>query len=207
MDYTTLITSQHRNKPKFNALVDLTANGVGGIGAVITSMQSLFDVDTATGEQLDTIGLWVGVSRRLEVPLNVFFSWNTNSLGWNEGQWNGAHQAGTTTILLDDDTYRRLMKTVIRANHWDGTLVQYQEIMQTFFPDNIFRAVDNQDMTMTLFVVTGPPLSNIDVQMLTTGPLSKIKPAGVGINIEAPYNFGFSESPTSSGFNQGTFAS
>jgi hypothetical protein len=205
MDYTTLITSEHADKPKFMATVDLTANAIGAIAAVAQSLTTIYDVDTAVGQQLDYIGLWVGCSRRLQVPLNVFFSWNTTDLGWNQGIWKGPNESTTELVNLDDETYRLVMKTVIRANHWDGTLVQYQEIMQAAFPNNQFVAVDNQDMTMSIYVY-GPVLSQVMWSVLHTGPLSLIKPAGVGLIFEPDLNFGFAESPSSVGFGQGVFA-
>lgn len=204
MDYTSLITSQHRDKPRFVAVVDLLANSVGTIADTALSLTTLFDVDFALGVQLDTIGIWVGVSRRLDVPLDVFFSWDTTGLGWDQGQWNGAHQAGTTTVLLDDETYRLLMKTIIKANHWDGTLVQYQTIMQTFFPTQIFYAVDNQNMTMDTYI-DGEALANVPLAIMQSGPLSKIKPAGVGVNFDTTYDFGFDEAGDTEGFGKGTF--
>ena len=204
-DYTTLITSEHRDKPNFVATVAATCNQVSAIVDVALSLQNLFDLDTAVGEQLDQIGLWIGASRRLAVPINVFFSWDTQGLGWNEGQWNGQFQAETQLVVLDDEPYRLLLKVVARANHWDGTLVQYQEIMQMAFPDNFFAATDNQDMTMSIGLY-GPPLSQVLYAMLNGGPLSKIKPAGVRLFIEPDFNFGFQESPSSVGFGQGVFA-
>lgn len=214
MDYTTLIPPPNRQKPKFSAVVDLLCNGVGAITAAATQLQTVFDVDYAQGEQLDMIGLWVGASRRLPVPLNIFFSWDTVNLGWDQGQWNGANQPGTTTVLLDDETYRSLMKTIILANHWDGTLVQYQTILQAFFPNNTFYAVDNQDMTMDIFV-DGPPLTNLQLAVMQPpGPLSRIKPVGVGINFDPTYDFGFSDSDgtdpppdDTEGFGFGSFTS
>lgn len=206
MDYKTLVPSMNRDKPKFMALVDLLANGVGAVTQVATALQTTFDVDTALGEQLDMIGLWVGVTRRLDVPLNVFFSWDTSGLGWDQGQWNGAYQNGSATISLDDETYRLLMKTVIKANHWDGTLVQYQTIMQTFFVNQTFYAVDNQNMTMDV-LVDGPPLTNVEIALMQTGALSKIKPAGVGLNFDPTYDFGFAESSDTEGFGLGSFTS
>lgn len=207
MDYTTLIPSQNRNKPRFTATVDLLCNGVGAIAAAAQSMQTLFDIDTAAGEQLDFIGLWVGVSRRLDVPMTVFFSYDTDNLGWNEGEWRGPNQSSTQVTLLSDDDYRLLLKVMVRANHWDGTLVEYQNIMAAAFPSNSFWAVDNQDMTISVYV-SGPPLSASQKAMLDAGgPLTTIKPAGVRLLALTELQFGFSEAQSSVGFGQGVFNS
>lgn len=214
MDYTSLLPPPNKQQPYLNAVVDLLCNGVGAVIATATQLQSVFDIDIATGEQLDMIGLWVGQSRRLPVPLDIFFSWDTTGLGWDQGQWDGAHQPGTSTVLLDDATYRSLMKTIVLANHWDGTLVQYQTIMQAFFPNNTFYAVDNQDMTMNIYV-DGTPLTNLQLAVIQApGPLSLIKPVGVGVNFDPTYDFGFSDGDgtdpapdDTEGFGFGTFTS
>jgi hypothetical protein len=207
MDYTTLIPSMNRQKPHFAAVVDLLCNAVGAITDTLVSMEALFDVDTAGGEQLDFIGLWVGCSRRLSIPLSIFFSWDVETLGWDQAQWLGQNQSETTVILLDDENYRNLIKTTIRMNHWDGSLVQYQAIIAAAFPANSVWAVDNQDMTMALYV-SGPPLSAIQRALLEGGPLSEFRPAGVKLNIADELFFGFEEAgPSAVGFNQGIFSS
>jgi hypothetical protein len=205
MDYTSLITSQHANKPKFAATVALLANSVGTIGDAAQSLITLFDLDSAVGEQLDQIGVWVGVSRRLSVPITgLFFSWDTTGLGWDEGQWRGPNDATSQLAELDDASYRQLLKVIILANHWDGTMVQYQKILQAFLPNSSIFAVDNQNMTMSIYV-SGPPLTALQ-QAVVNGPLTNIKPAGVGLLTLTELDFGFSEAGFSSvGFGQGIF--
>lgn len=182
MDYTTLITSQHQ-KPLFRALVDLYCNAVGEQNAVAQSLSVLFDVDTAVGDQLDKIAEWVGCSRRLEVPLDIYFSWDTVGLGWDEGVWRSKFDTGTVATLLSDDVFRNVIKTMIAANHWDGTLTQLQVVLQTLFPNPVINRIkvqDHQNMTVTV-IVTGAPLSSIMSAVLQAPPIADIRPSGVAI--------------------------
>lgn len=179
-DYGLLLTSQYRSKPNFSTLVRVLTTGLSGTTAALRDLADLFDVDTAEGDQLDIIGEWVGASRVVAVPLAIYFSLDTSGLGFDEGSWRGRTDAPSGTRYLDDVTYRRLIKTVIKANYWDGSLRQYQEILQTAFVSNTIYAVDNFNMTLTIHV-TGPHLSEIMSALLQSGRLSQIRQAGVSI--------------------------
>ncbi len=181
IDYTELLTSQHIKRPKFLEFVaELTKPFAENVDTML-ALQQAFDLDVAEGKQLDTIGLWVGASRRVVVPLAIFFSFDTVGLGFDEGIWKGPFDVSTGITYLDDATYRSLIRTKIAANSWNGSLNDYQDLMQLAFPPaNNFFAVDNQDMTMTIHV-TGPVLSAVLSALLQSGALSEIRPAGVAI--------------------------
>lgn len=179
-DYTTKVTPQHR-KPRFLAFLELLTTPLAQIAEVAASLSASFDVDQAVGEQLDIIGLWVGVSRRLEVPISgSFFAFNTPGLGFNQGIWYGPFTPATGLVLMDDETYRLVIKAMIKADRWDGSLWAYQEILQEAFPDHFIRATDNFNRTITIRV-NGPVLTATQAAILQTGPLSKIRPAGISI--------------------------
>lgn len=179
-DYTTLITSEYRDQPYFvqavallcSAFVDIQtltvstadvdsdidmpvddSDGVGGIA----SAPALYDLDAAVGMQLDTVGLWIGFGRMQNVP----------SLG---------------TISLSDDDYRSLLRAKVFANHWDGSMEQLQSLLQQIFPSAPFTllAVDNQDMTMDIFIIGGTPSAT--QLALLEGGLIVPRPEGVLIN-------------------------
>jgi len=77
-DYLALITSEHNQKPNFVAVVSAFVQGFADETATISSIIGLYDLDTAVGSQLDTIGLWVGQSRDLLEPISgVYFSFDT----------------------------------------------------------------------------------------------------------------------------------
>lgn len=181
-NYTGLITSRHSNKAKFVATVALGVQGYADAQAVLNSMVDEFDIDHAVGVQLDAIGVRVGASRYLQEPLtNVYFSLDTPGLGLDQGTWLGPFDPTTGLVALPDDTYRLLLKAVIAANQWDGTIpgayVVYQQLFDALGAQIII--FDNQDMTMTIGYVGAPP--SAVVRALLTGGLLALKPATVGI--------------------------
>jgi hypothetical protein len=132
--YTGLITSEHADKPKFNAMVSAVAqcfvDQQNALGTFIPS----FDLDEAVGDQLDTLGAWVGISRRVRTPLTgVYFSFDMAGVGFDQGVWQGPFDPSTGITLLDDDTYRLLIRAKIGANHWDGTLASSAAILNLIF--------------------------------------------------------------------------
>lgn len=79
-DYLALITSQHRQQPNFAEVVKLLTNPLAEGINLCLSLADAFDLDKASGAQLDAIGLWVGMLRKVPVPLtDVYFTWDTPS--------------------------------------------------------------------------------------------------------------------------------
>lgn len=184
--YEGLITSEHRDKPRFMAVVGLLAGAPREINYSIVKQVTDFDLDGAVGAQLDVIGLWVGISRRLRVPLtNVYFSWDsTPLLGWDSGVWQGPFDPSTGLASLGDDDYRRVLRIKIAANYWDGTLGGAEAIWSSIFTGGQRLVLqDNQDMSMVVGFV-GPPLNAVQ-QALLTGGYFPLKPGGVRINYYA----------------------
>ena len=92
-DYTTLITSQHKDKSKFVAWLAVLTDAVDDITDVTLHLPTDFSVDAAVGVQLDAVGAWVGVSRQQEYSIaGVYFSFNITGRGWNEANWRGPYE-------------------------------------------------------------------------------------------------------------------
>jgi len=182
MDYTTLITSQHTKQPRFNATVALLTNA---LNENITLTQSLtsqeLDVDTAVGAQLDIIGIWVGISRKQRVPIaNVFFSFDTADLGFDEGAWLGPFESTAGLTILDDETYRAVLKARIGANYWNGAVDTVNEIASTSLQQQgiLCFVLDNMDMTITIYIIGAPSAALLE--MIKRGVIPP-KPAGVRV--------------------------
>lgn len=181
-DYTDLLPNRNVNKPKFKAWISALTTEVGLIADTILGIPVKFDVDTAIGVQLDADGLWVGASRRVEVPLAIFFSLDTPGLGFDEGVWKGPFDPDSGVQTLDDKTFRAVIKSRIAANNWDGTTSMYQTLAVDALAGTgtVLIATDNQDMTMTVHV-SGTPLTPIMQAVLEAGQLVT-KPGGVSIS-------------------------
>lgn len=211
--YTDLITSEHADKEKFAETVAVFCQPFADISAVLASMAGLFDLDVAVGDQLDVIGLWVGVGRLLEVPLeNVYFSFDTAGLGFDEGTWQGPFDPTTGLESLPDDSYRTLIRAKIAQNHWDGSIPSAYAFLAPVFPDHTILIQDNQNMSMLIGIVGSAPLDAVSYALLTGGYLS-VKPAGVRIagyatpSVEGGSLFGFDVNNSSiGGFDSGTWA-
>ena len=55
-EYLSLITSEHKQRPKFSAMVSTDVSGPVQVQDLLSAMIPLFDVDVAVGQQLDVIG-------------------------------------------------------------------------------------------------------------------------------------------------------
>ncbi len=135
-DYLSLVTRLHASQPKYNAMLAAVLQPFSDLQAFLNSLPMQFDIDVAIGAQLDTVGAWVGQSRNIPVPLpNIFFAWDSTNLakGWDRGIWKGPYATLNGLSALDDDTSRLLLKTIILANSWDGTIPHAQDILDNFF--------------------------------------------------------------------------
>ncbi|PXV60875.1 Protein of unknown function [Dyella jiangningensis] len=211
--YTGLITSEHADKPKFSAMVAAVAQCFVDQQNALGGFIPAFDLDQAVGDQLDIIGLWVGVSRRVNTPLTgVYFSFDITGVGFDQGVWQGPFDPSTEVTLLDDDTYRTLIRAKIGANHWDGTLGSSAAILNQIFESGTHVFIqDNQDMTMTIGV-SGTIPSAILLALLKGGYIP-LKPEGVLVNSYIVTSstgspiFGFDMTgPYVSGFDSGSWA-
>lgn len=155
--YAALITSEHRPEPKFSAWVEANAQPFVDLQNQMQSLQWLLDLDKAAGDQLDKLGKWVGVSRKLSAAVN-----------------------GVT--VLDDASYRVLLKLFVAMNAWDGTVPGIYAVWETVFSQEQYQILvsDNLDMTMDV-IFLNPPTDLLILAILTQGYFL-LRPAGVKID-------------------------
>lgn len=180
-DYSALVTSFHRQAPDFMSVVDALTKPLTEIIALQEALVPAFDVDTAVGAQLDIVGLWVGVSRKQTIPIpNAFFTWDSPDLGWNVGSWKGPFVPTEGITLLDDDTYRAVIKAKIGSNYWDGSMADLLEIGATDLQSVGIQSfvLDNLDMTVTIYILGAP--TAVLIEMIKRG-LTPPKAAGVRV--------------------------
>jgi hypothetical protein len=197
--YTSLITSEHNQRPKFMAAVAALVQPFADQIALAQSVPALFDLDTAVGSQLDVVGQWIGVSRYLDVELaNVYFGFDTTGLGFDQGAWAPVG-GGSMLVGLPDDEYRLLLYASVAANHWDGTVPGALTLLSNFWTPMGYSIylIDGQDMSMS-FVLVGAAPPAITTALYAGGYLD-VRPAGVlvanhYINSTGGPIFGFDES-------------
>lgn len=156
--YLELITSEYANKVKYNKYVEAFLKYVSPTVDNLNEFDILFNLENAVGNQLDYIGDLLNVSRNLPTD--------------NENIQN----------TLDDKTYRKVLKSRIYMNHWDGTRKGLDDILKVIFPNVPYDLVDNQDMSYAIRVID-PTFSAQDLALLQLGYILP-KPSGVRVNYE-----------------------
>ena len=156
--YLKLITSEYAKQKKFNEYVEAFLKMISPTVDNLNEFDILFNLETAVGDQLDAIGSLLNVSRNLPTD-------NAN-----------------VPATLDDDLYRKVLKSAIYKYHWDGTRKGLEEILNIIFPNVPVDFVDNQDMSYTVRVID-PTFSQTDLALLQLGYILP-KPSGVKVNYE-----------------------
>lgn len=182
--YLSLITAEHADKSNFVSFVNTLVSPLVDSQTFFTTLLTAFDLDTAVGVQLDAVGQWIGRSRHVITPLSgIYFSWDTQGLGWDQGSWQGKFDPNSGLTALDDEVYRLLLKAKVIMNSWDGSIPVAAKALTTLFgetPGTTISIVDNQDMTMTV-AISGVVPSAVILSLLQGGYVP-IVPEGVGVN-------------------------
>lgn len=182
--YTDRITNYHATKPKFFDHIDLSTRPFTDISTVMQGFIPAFDLDTAVGVQLDQVGLWIGRSRYVSVPISgIYFSLDTDGLGFDQGVWQGPYDPDNGYTALSDDTYRIILKAKVAINNWDGQNDSLPTILDTALAGSGLRMqiVDNQDMTISVWVFPDVDIADVSLELIAAirqGYLT-VKAAGV----------------------------
>lgn len=142
--YLALITSQYQNSPNFESMNQAEFQKYEDIAQCLISFQQAFDIDYAVGVQLDMLGFNAGVSRT--VPFQP---------------------TGGISPVLDDPTYRILIKATKAWYTWDGLIDSLYSIWQNLFPGGNLTIIDNQNMTATISL--SGAFTAIIQQLITNG--------------------------------------
>lgn len=125
-DYTSLLTSYHRDKPKLNATLAAVLQPLLDCRSIVSNMPATFDVDTAAGDQLRIIALWVGAPLAIpNVTAIPFFGFagQENALTFGEtgnpevgGFWRESGVNSFTAIDMPVELLREVVKAQIYKN-------------------------------------------------------------------------------------------
>lgn len=127
-NYKNLITNQHRDKPKYMATVETLLKYSEDIFSVAVYFDDNFDLDITIGNQEDILGHIVEENRILDFE-----------------------PANNLSPILDDETYRTLLKAKIAKNMWKGKTFDLKDLWNIIFGKGIY-ICDNQDMTMDVII-------------------------------------------------------
>lgn len=151
--YLNRLTSQYSGAVEFQKWMLTILNILNDISVCLQSITPAFDLDYAVGVQLDTLGLIIGASRTVDFQ-----------------------PSDGVSPILDDTTYRLLLRATLANNQWDGKIGSLYNIWSTLFPGGHITIEDNQNMTANI-ILTGT-FSSI-VQDLITHDLIVPRPQAV----------------------------
>lgn len=155
-EYKNLITSEHKDKPKFMAMVTTLLEYSDAIFECAIYLDDEFDLDLAEGNQEDILGEIVGANRVLDFQPDKGLS-----------------------PILDNFAYRNLLKAKIAQNMWKGGIYDLNSIWKVLFGEGII-IQDNQNMTIDV-VVIGEGFDQITKNLIQKGYIVP-KPQSVAIN-------------------------
>ncbi len=161
------IYAQYRNKPKAKAWYGIVPTLGLEICTAFEQIRKTYDIDLASGEQLDVIGRIVVIDRSYESSLE----WDSLLWGQPIAQWGGNNIQWESTGMTVNDTvsdaiFRTLIKAKIAKNNSDATLDGVVDALLYITGATPIRVVDNEDMTMS--VSFGSELDSITRFVLDT---------------------------------------
>lgn len=165
--YVRRIASIYKTKPKASQTVALLSKQLLADNFA-SELNTAFDLNQAFGEQLDTIGKYVGVSRDVGIPdFKPFFG--CVSYDFPEGDQNTNGFTSYSSIELNrsvvflryssialsvtqltDFSYQQLLRFKILTNFSFNTLFEVLQAIALFFPNKLM-VRDFQDMSMTYY--------------------------------------------------------
>lgn len=189
-DYVRLITSQHRHKEKYIAMIKAVSQPMTDCFNFLKNLNSKFDVETAEDPYLNILAHWTGTP--LIIPgaaqLAYFgFEDQENSLTFGElddpeigGYFRESGQSGTGGLVPKGEFLRRLIQAKILKNHSTGNIEETKQILSLVLNHDQFKVIDNNDMSVT-FINQSPRITETDKILIRMFfPL----PSGVELIIE-----------------------
>lgn len=155
-EYLKLITSEYAESPKYNSYVEAFLKMLDPAISCATSFDEIFNLNKAVGNQLDKLGMLVGITR--ELPFSD----------------------PDVPSILPDVYFRKVIKARVYSDHWDGTMQGLANIIHEMYPDAIFQIVDGQDMSYQIIIID-PGSDPTFAALLFHGYIIP-KPAGVRVN-------------------------
>ena len=169
--YLRLITSEHATKPLYMQYVAAFLNMLNAAENCLLSFKDIFNAcrelpsaedpsdpepgtkESTVDDQLDKMGALIGISRTLPIV------------------------DPDIPTVLDNETFQKIIRAKIYANHWDGTIEGLTYIIEQTFPDLSFELIDNQNMSYTISIMN-PSADPQEVALLFNGFILP-KPSGV----------------------------
>lgn len=157
--YLNRVEIQHRLRPKFIALATDLLERLDSAHDIMKAVPSLYNVNTAVGEQLDKIGEMIGIIRK-DIPELV--------------------PGITPADIEDDELFRTIILSKIAQDNWDGTNEGLNEIWETTAARSFeIELKDNQNMSIDVTI-----MGDVDDAVATLLDNEYIVPKPMGVSID-----------------------
>lgn len=147
------IYAQYRNKPKTVAWLEIVKRLAYQLSDTAEALRRVYEIDTATGEQLDIIGRIVVVPRSFIANAQM----NPGMFAEPDGAEFGDESAIFSALTIDqdaqmsDDLYRLAIKSKIVKNNSSATIEDILVGMNFLLPNaQVLRVIDNEDMSFSV---------------------------------------------------------
>ncbi|MEE9382836.1 MAG: DUF2612 domain-containing protein [Nannocystaceae bacterium] len=218
------LIDQYKDSPKIVDLIELFAAEATELQEAQFSVLDGFDLETATGTALDTIGIIIGLPRPL-VDAEIFdyfgFAGASGATSFGDltdpavgGRFLSTFGELTGQVPMEDEDYRIHIKAKLLRNNGSATPEDILEIVRLVFPDSGVTTVDATKIA-NIQLVFGRHLSTIEKGLVLLDDLNgqgdRLIPRSAGVSIDYVESlgaaaFGFAGSP-GIGFGAGQFAS
>ena len=198
-EYKKLLIWQYQDKPKAQKHIELILSEFEKIYNLLNVIPDAFDLDKAVGKQQDILGKILGISRNVPFAVSKrFFGFtnNINSYGFDRRLKTTGFKIPFkrklediyTSGRLDDTQFRvflkaKAIKNNVRATMIDDNKLSLQDAINFLFNYTSY-VVDNQDMTMTLYID-----NSYDVQLLKYIKQLDLLPRPQGVEIRTVLHF------------------
>jgi len=217
-EYKQLLIWQYKDKPKAQKHIEVILREYERIYNLLNVIPDAIDVDKAVGKQQDILGKILGISRNVPFAVSKrFFGFtnNPNSYGFDRRlkttgfkiPFKRKKEDTYTNGRLDDTQYRvflkaKAIKNNVKATMIDDNKLSLQDAISFLFNDTSY-IVDNQDMTMTLYID-----NSYDMQLLKYIKQLDLLPRPQGVEIKTVVHFadgntfGFTRNKEALGFSR-----
>lgn len=153
MNIPDRVYAQYRDKPKAVAWYAIARKLGGSIEAAAEAVRKSYDIDTAEGEQLNTIGRIVVAPRSFVGVMPM----NPGLFDLTDGDEFGSDDAMFSALTIDqdgqlsDELYRLVIKAKIVKNNGDATIENILDGMNFLLPQaEVLRITDGEDMSFSI---------------------------------------------------------
>jgi hypothetical protein len=195
--YAELLLYQYINQPKARATIEAFVD-IALVDLLPQTIEQSFNIETAIGAQLDIIGEYIGLSRKLSIPVfrdyftfddqeslsdETFGFTDYESLETNASTYFYSYiNTVSGESSLNDDDYRVLLKLKLFLNSSQNTYFEITAALKQFFGTKIVM-YDQLNMKINYFI--SDEVTN--VLIISIAELAGLLPKPMGVLIDGIY--------------------